>query len=144
MIRVMLVDDEPTIRRALHMHLALEPDLAIVGEAGDGPEAIEMAQALEPDVVVMDIAMPGLDGIATTAALRKIVPRVAVVVLTLYGDRNIRARAHEAGAAAFVEKQGGLEILLEAIHAAVRQRSAGQERWRVARHSDPCNNSSSA
>lgn len=129
MIRVVLVDDEPTIRRALHMHLALEPDLAIVGEAGDGQEAIEMVRALKPDVVVMDIAMPELDGIATTASLRESVPGTAVVVLTLYGDRNNRARAREAGAAAFVEKQGGLEILLEAIHAAVHQRSGGQESW---------------
>jgi DNA-binding NarL/FixJ family response regulator len=126
-IRVILVDDEPTIRRALQMHLALEPDLVIVGEAGSGQEAIEMARVLEPDVVVMDIAMPGLDGIATTASLREVVPKAAVVVLTLHGDGNTRARAREAGAMALVEKQGGLEILLEAIHAAVQQQSGCQE-----------------
>jgi CheY-like chemotaxis protein len=70
MIRVLLVDDQPSIRRGLRMRLALEPDLTVVGEAGDGATAVALATALQPEVVLMDVAMPGMDGIAALQALR--------------------------------------------------------------------------
>lgn len=126
MIRVVLVDDERLVRRGLQMHLALEPDLVVIGEAGNGQEAIELVQAVAPDVVVMDITMPGLDGIATTACLRETMPSAAVIILTLHGDADTRARAGEAGAAAFVEKEGGIESLLKAIRAVAPKGAAAE------------------
>ena len=103
-IRVLLVDDQPAVRRGLKMRLELEPDVEVIGEAGDGAAAIARATEVQPDIVLMDVEMPGMDGILATRALRAAAPHSAVVVLTLYDDGATRARAQEAGAAAFVAK----------------------------------------
>ena len=116
MITILLVDDQPTVRQGLHMRLALEPDLEVVGEARDGEEALTRAHELHPDVVVMDIEMPRLDGIAATEALRTIEPGCCVVILSVH--ENAAARARDAGAAAFVSKHAGDETLLTAIRSA--------------------------
>jgi DNA-binding NarL/FixJ family response regulator len=115
MITVLLVDDQPAVRAGLKMRLALEPDLCVVGEAGNGLEAVSLARKLEPDVVLMDIEMPGLDGISATSTLRASSPCPAVVVLTLYDSQDMRQRALEAGADAFVGKQDVCEALMGAI-----------------------------
>lgn len=120
MIRVFLVDDQPAVRAGLRMRLALEPDLLVVGEAGNGCEALAKATDLAPDVVVMDIRLPCLDGIAATAALRTRSPRPAVVVLTLDDDPAAREAAQRAGAVAFVAKHEADGSLLAAIRHATR------------------------
>jgi DNA-binding NarL/FixJ family response regulator len=122
MIKLLLVDDQPSVRMGLRMRLALEPDVTIVGEAGDGEVALALAQTLHPDVIVMDVHMPRMDGIAATAALRQVAPRIVVVLLSLYDDVATRSRAQEAGALAFVQKQGTMDSLL----AAIRQGQAAQ------------------
>jgi DNA-binding NarL/FixJ family response regulator len=114
-VRLLLVDDRPTVRTGLRMWLSLEPDLEVVGEASDGSEAISLTQALRPDVVLMDVEMPGMDGISATAALRQLVPQCTVVILTLHDDAATRTRAWEAGAAAFVAKHRMEETLLPEI-----------------------------
>ena len=121
MITVLLVDDQPAVRAGLKMRLALEPDLCVVGEAGNGLEAVSMARKLEPDVVLMDIEMPGIDGIAATSTLRASSPCPAVVMLTLYDSQDMRQRALDAGANAFVGKQDVCEALMGAIRGAVAQ-----------------------
>ncbi len=120
MIRVLLVDDQPAVRRGLGLRFQLEPDLEVVGEASTGREALALAQTLTPDVVLMDIAMPEMDGIAATAALRRVVPQSAVVILSIHDDAQTRARAQEAGAVAFVEKRGATDSLLAVIRQAAR------------------------
>ncbi len=105
MIRVLLVDDQAVVRRALRVRFHLEPDLQVVGEASTGSEALTLAQTLTPDVVLMDIAMPGMDGIEATAALHRVVPQSAVVLLSNHDDAQTRGRAQAAGAVAFVEKR---------------------------------------
>jgi len=102
------------------MWLEREADITVVGEASDGAEAITLAQALQPDVVLMDVSMPIMDGIAATDALRVAVPHSAVVLLSLYDDAAIRARAYAAGAVAFVGKQEGVRALKVAIRQASR------------------------
>jgi DNA-binding NarL/FixJ family response regulator len=131
-LRLLLVDDRPSVRRGLRIWLALEPDLEVVGEAADGAEAISLTQALRPDVVLMDIEMPGVDGISATAALRSVVPQSAVVILTLHDDAATRARAQEAGAAAFVAKH----LMEETLLAEIRRAAMAYEKQRRHEESD--------
>ncbi len=121
MITLLLVDDDPIVRRGLRMRLALEPDLRIVGEANDGEEALARAMDLRPDVVVMDAVMPHHDGISATAELRAQLPEAQVVILSLHGDSETRECATRAGAVEFVMKGNGAQELLAAIRRAARQ-----------------------
>lgn len=120
MIRLMLVDDQPHVRQGLRMRLALEPDVAVVGEAGDGAEAVTLAETEQPDVVVMDVVMPVMDGFAATEALQSRLPRTAVVIHSLYDDAKTKSRASAVGATAFVCKCDPAESLLTAIRQAVQ------------------------
>ncbi len=120
-IRLLLVDDQPAIRRGLKMRIALESDLEVVGEVGDATEAMPLAQALRPDVVLMDVETPGMEGISAIAALRRVIPHSAVVIFTLYDAAAMRARVREAGAAAFVAKHQTEEALLVAIRRAAAE-----------------------
>ena len=115
MIRVLIVDGQDEVRRGLRMRLAVEPDMAIIGETGDVEEALSLAQSLDPDVIVVDIGMRGADGANMVKRLRAVAPAASAVVLTLDGDANTRARAQEAGARAFLEKHGGSADLLQTI-----------------------------
>jgi DNA-binding NarL/FixJ family response regulator len=127
MIRVLLVDDQAVVRRALCGRFHLEPDLQVVGEASTGREAVTLAQTLSPDVVLMDIEMSEMDGIEATAALRRVVPQSAVVILSIYNDAQTRERAQAAGAVAFVEKRGVTDSLLSAIRLAAGQAGKSSE-----------------
>jgi DNA-binding NarL/FixJ family response regulator len=118
MIRVLLVDDQPVVRRGLRVRFQLEPDMQVIGEASTGSEALTLAQILTPDVVLMDIEMPDMDGIEATVALRTVVPQSIVVILSIHTDRQTRMKAQAAGAVAFVEKRGTTDILLAAIRQA--------------------------
>lgn len=114
-IRLLLVDDQPQVRRGLVMRLGLEPDVEVVGEAGDAESALELAGRLRPDVVIMDVELPGMDGIDATRSLRTSLPRTAIVMLSLHDDHDTVARAKAAGAAAFVAKHRMEGPLLAAI-----------------------------
>lgn len=127
MIRVLLVDDQAVVRRALRVRLYLEPDLQVVGEAGSGSEALPLVQTLIPDVVVMDIAMPGMNGIEATAALLQVAPKTRIVILSIHDDAQTRARAKAAGAVAFVEKRVETDALLSAIRQASGQAGKSSE-----------------
>jgi DNA-binding NarL/FixJ family response regulator len=125
-IRLFLVDDERVVRQGLRMRLSMEPDMDVVGEASDGQDALEAVPGIRPDVVLMDVHMPIVDGIAATAALRESAPGCAVVVLSMQDDVATRARAHEAGAVAFVSKHQIERTLTEAIRSAAgRARTEG-------------------
>jgi DNA-binding NarL/FixJ family response regulator len=121
-INLLLVDDEPTIRRGLRMRLELEPDLSVVGEAGDGLAALESARALNPNVVLMDVEMPRMNGIDATWALHSEAPAIAVIVLSMHDDANTQERARAAGASAFVTKHSIDAALLEAIRRVATRR----------------------
>ena len=118
MITLTLADDEPHVRKALRMLLALEPDLSIVGEAADGAAAITLVESTRPDVLLMDVMMPGVDGIAATERVMALAPATAVVLLSLKDDVETRRRAKLAGAVGFIGKHETMDKLLSAIRAA--------------------------
>jgi DNA-binding NarL/FixJ family response regulator len=126
MIRVLLVDDETNVRKGLRMQLALEPDIAVVGEAQDGCAALDLIAALNPDVVLMDVRMGGMDGLEATRCLRDVGP--AVVILSLHDDTATRALAFAAGARAFVGKHESSDVLYKAIRTAAGHPPGGGER----------------
>ena len=101
-IRVLLVDDDPLVRAGLRMILSGADDLEVVGEAGDGAEAVTAVHAHRPDVVLMDIRMPGVDGLAATASVTALPDPPKVVVLTTFAVDEYVFRALEAGAAGFL------------------------------------------
>jgi len=115
MIRLLIVEDQPAVRKGLLMRLAAEPDLSVVGEAPDGEAALHLVACLCPDVVLIDIEMPGMDGIDTASALRSIYPHASVVILSMHDDPLTRSRAEDAGAAAFVGKSMPADTLLTTI-----------------------------
>jgi DNA-binding NarL/FixJ family response regulator len=115
MIRLLIVEDQPAVRKGLLMRLAAEPDLLVVGEAPDGAAALDVAACLCPDVVLIDIEMPDMDGIATASALRSIYPHASVIILSMHDDALTRSRAKEAGVAAFVGKSMPADTLLTTI-----------------------------
>ena len=123
MIRLVLVDDQATVRQGLKMRLLLEPDITVIGEAGSGKEALALVPQLRPDVVLMDIEMPDMDGIVATGALHSIVPQSATVMLSIHSDNITRVRAQQAGAKAFVEKLGSTDELISVIRLACQKSS---------------------
>lgn len=123
MIRVLLADDHTLIRAGLRMVVAAQPDLTVVGEAGDGREAVSMAQNLKPDVVVMDIGMPGLNGIEAARQIRAALPETQVVMLSMHSDEAYILRALRAGAKAYLLKDSAEPDLARAIRAAAAGKS---------------------
>jgi DNA-binding NarL/FixJ family response regulator len=119
-IRVLLVDDQPTVRRGLMMRLQLEPDITVVGEAPDGAAAIRAVEELNPDVLVMDYEMPQMDGIQATRALNVAGTAARVVMLSIHDSTAVRREAASAGVQAFVAKHEPSERLLAAIREAAR------------------------
>lgn len=115
MIRVCIVDDQPLMRQGLESLLAISSDVAVVGRAGDGDEALALVAEQEPDVMLLDLRMPGRDGIATLEALRERGSEVAVLVLTTFDDDELVLRALRAGARGYLLKDVALEELLDAI-----------------------------
>ena len=126
MIRVLIVDDAPAFRGALRALLEGEPDLEIVGEAGDGDQAISLAVELRPDVVLMDVRMPVLNGFAATRRIRELVPATRVVALTAYDEHEVVTAMIEAGACAFCLKGAPPEELARTIAAACG-RASGED-----------------
>ena len=116
-IRILIVDDQELVRTGFRLFLETQPGLDVVGEAGDGEEAIERARTLRPDVVLMDIRMPTMDGVEATAKLTSgaIEPAPRVLVLTTFDLDEYVFGALRAGAAGFLLKDAPRERLIEAI-----------------------------
>jgi DNA-binding NarL/FixJ family response regulator len=125
MLRLVLVDDNPTFLQALDMVLCGFPDVRVVGRATDAPEGLRLIDSLDPDLVLTDLRMPYLDGIALTRKIREGQRRASVVVMSLHGGADYEAAAKSAGAMAFVSKADLLDelpALLNALDGKARQR----------------------
>ena len=115
-IKVLLVDDHAILREGVHALLAREPDITVVGEAGDGQEALEQVPRLRPDVVIMDIVMPRMNGLEATRLIKEKYPHVRVLILSMYDDHEYVVQIIQAGASGYVLKRVVTEDLVRAIH----------------------------
>lgn len=114
-IRILVVDDHPVVRRGISMCLADHERIQVVGEAGDGREALARVRELKPDVVLMDIDMPQMNGMAVTDLLRREMPDTKVIILSMYSNRDYVMRIIECGARGFVLKEAPPSELVQAI-----------------------------
>ena len=121
-IRVLLAEDHEVVRQGLKLLIDRQPDMEVVGEAGDGGAAVDRAGALQPNVVVVDIAMPNMNGLAATRRIREAAPSTAVVALTRYADEAYVQELFHAGALAYVLKQSPSSELVDAVRAAASGR----------------------
>ena len=117
-IRLLLVDDHAVVRSGLRMLLENERDVEIAGEASSASEAMESAIKLKPNVILMDIGLPDLSGIEATREIKKRMPDVSIVALTIHEDEEYFFKMLEAGASGYVPKRAAPEELLTAIRAA--------------------------
>jgi DNA-binding NarL/FixJ family response regulator len=117
-IRILVVEDDARLRKALVELLRLEPEFDVVADAGDGETALQHAGVLQPDVVLTDLEMPRLDGIGLIRRAQKLLPEVAVVVLTKFGDDERVFGAIKAGAIGYLLKDAGLEEIAQAVRMA--------------------------
>ncbi|MEL7356872.1 MAG: response regulator transcription factor [Cyanobacteria bacterium J06560_6] len=115
MIRLLLVDDQDLIRRGLTALLTTEPNLEVVGEAGNGQEAVALVAQLNPDVVLMDVRMPIADGVSGTRQICQQFPGTKVLMLTTFDDQGYVAQALQAGASGYLLKDTPFEELTQAI-----------------------------
>jgi NarL family two-component system response regulator LiaR len=116
-IRVLLAEDHVVVREGTRELIQREQDMEVVGEAGDGEEAIELAAELRPDVVIMDIAMPKVNGIEATKRIKELYPTTAVLILTAYDNEQYIFALLEAGAAGYLLKNVRRSELIDAVRA---------------------------
>jgi NarL family two-component system response regulator LiaR len=121
-IRVLLVDDHMVVRSGLSTVLAVYDDLQLVGEAGDGEEAVRLCERLQPDVVLMDLVMPKVDGVTATKTIKERWPRIQIIALTSFKEKEYVEGALKAGASGYLLKNVSAEELV----AAIRRVTTGQ------------------
>ena len=119
-IHILLADDHAVVRQGFKMILAAQPDMEIVGEAGNGREALDLASQLQPDVIVMDVAMPELNGIEATRRVAEVSPRSRVLALSMHKDSVYVREILRAGARGYLLKDSISSDLLAAVRAIAR------------------------
>ncbi|MBI4673350.1 MAG: response regulator transcription factor [Chloroflexi bacterium] len=119
-IRVAIVDDQQLMRQGLQTLLEMEPDMQVVGQAGDGQAALELAQKLKPHVVLMDVRMPRLNGVEATRQIRARFPQIQVIILTTFDDDEYVFEGLRAGAMGYLLKDVSAENLADAIRRVAR------------------------
>ena len=121
LIRLLLIDDHPLIRKALRDILCEEKDIVVLGEGCNGMEAIDLARQLAPDVIIMDVSMPGMDGIEATRRIKETLPKINIIILTIYDDEQHVREVLEAGASGYLLKT----VFGEEVVKVVRSVAAG-------------------
>lgn len=119
-IRILLADDHTVLRQGMAQAISFQPDMEVVAQAANGREAMALAESHQPDVILLDINMPELDGIATTRHLAQTLPKIGIIILTMYRRDDYIIEAIKAGASGYLLKEVELEELLAAIRAVAR------------------------
>jgi len=119
-LRIVVADDHGLVRKGICLQLQQSEQFQVVGEAGDGREAVHLAETLRPDIVIMDIAMPNLNGIDATAQIVKNNPRIGVILVSMHSDDTYLSRALNAGAKGYLVKETADVDLGRAIEAAAQ------------------------
>jgi DNA-binding NarL/FixJ family response regulator len=114
-IRIMIADDHHVVRRGLAFFLKTQRDIEIIGEAGNGKEAVELARTLKPDLILMDLVMPVMDGIQATKLIKKEMPEIKIMMLTSFSDQDHVIPALEAGASGYQLKDIEPDELIKCI-----------------------------
>lgn len=121
-IRILLADDHRMLRQGIANLIRNQPDLEIVGEAGDGGEAVGLAAKLQPDVLLMDVSMPKMSGIEATHCIHRDFPRIRIIGMSMYEEADRAHAMRHAGAIDYLTKSGPVEELIEAIRRSLRRR----------------------
>ena len=119
-LRLLIADDHALVRQALRGMLEREPDIEIVGEAGNGREAVDLCRALDPNLVLMDVRMPEMDGLEATRVIKHERPEVGVLMVTMHDNQDYMREAAKAGAAGYVLKDAPGDELISAVRRARR------------------------
>jgi DNA-binding NarL/FixJ family response regulator len=119
-VRVLIVDDQPIVRRGLKTLLAGSPELEVVDEGSDGVEAVEKAQRFAPDVVLLDISMPRMNGLDACRRIRALAPNCEILIVTQYDSPEVEQNVISAGARGYVLKSRAGRDLLAAVNAVSR------------------------
>jgi DNA-binding NarL/FixJ family response regulator len=118
MTRILIVDDNPSVRAALRMCFKTKTDWIVCGEAGNGDAAIEMARSVKPDVVLLDYAMPVMNGLEAARILSALAPKCAILMYTMFASPDLSELARAAGVRAVLSKEvNGIGAVMEAIEA---------------------------
>ncbi len=118
--KILIVDDHEIMREGLRSLIEKEPDMEVAGEASNGAEAVQLSRTLLPDVVIMDVNMPDMDGIEATCNICKQNPKIKVVVLSMYSNKQFLVDMLRAGASAYLLKEQAFKELIAAIHAVLK------------------------
>lgn len=121
---MLMVDDNPEIRKVVCEAFTREGDFEVCGEAENGRDAIEKAQRLRPSLIIMDLSMPLLNGLEATRRLKQLMPTVPVILYSIHGVRSLQAEAAAAGAAAVVSKSEPVGVLIEKARQLMEQMAA--------------------
>jgi DNA-binding NarL/FixJ family response regulator len=122
-IRILVADDHGIVRKGLRFLLERQEDLEVVGEAGDGREAVRMAEELDPHIIVMDIAMPRLNGIDAAEQVLRRSPETSIIILSMYADEEYLTRALTVGVKAYLLKDSAEVDLVRAVRAVAAGKS---------------------
>jgi two-component system, NarL family, response regulator NreC len=123
-LRIFLADDHMVVREGLKAMINAQPDMSVIGEAGDGQNAWQQAQECQPDVVIMDITMPNVNGVQATVQLKRACPNIKVLALSVHDDTSYLRQLLAAGATGYILKHTAAEDLIQAIQA-IRMVAAG-------------------
>lgn len=119
-VRILLADDHQLVRQTLRLALESEDGFELVGEAGDGRQALEEVAKLDPDILLLDIMMPGLNGLEVTRRVKQEHPKTRILVLSMHPDKAYVVKALQNGASGYVAKQAGIGDLIEGVRAVSR------------------------